>query len=331
MSIHHQFHNRISLPAVCAPMFQVSNPPMVKEACKSGIIGALPIQNAQSYEEFEGWLKEIRTDLDRFSDTNPTALIGPLAVNIPAQLPPKIIERYLEGCLEHGVEIIISAVGNPMGLARQTHEAGLKIFHDVTTFRFAEKAIAAGVDGLTCIGAGGGGHSGLISHLSLIPRIRAIFDGTILMAGSISTGAGIRAAELLGADLAYIGTRFIATKEAAVNKDYARMLVECHSEDLMFTAKVGGVAANWLVQSMEQVGLDPQNLPEPTGRGMSYDHLPSNVRPWKNLWSAGQGIDLIKDVPAMAVLISRLRKEYIAACEQDSFAEAARLAEEAHS
>lgn len=312
-------------------MFQVSNPQMVKEACKAGIIGALPIQNAESYEIFDGWLKEIRTDLDRFSEENPTALVGPLAVNIPAQLPPEIIEQYLEGCLGHGVEIIISAVGNPTGLTQQTHQAGLKIFHDVTTFRFAEKAIAAGVDGLTCIGAGGGGHSGLINHLSLIPRIRKIFDGTILMAGSISTGAGIRAAELLGADLAYIGTRFIATKEAAVDEDYARMLIECHSEDLMFTAKVGGVAANWLVQSIERVGLDPKNLPEPIGRGMSYDHLPSNVRPWKNLWSAGQGIDLINDIPSIAELVSRLRKEYIAACEQDSFVEAAGLAEEAYS
>jgi nitronate monooxygenase len=302
---------------------------LVREACLSGIIGALPRQNARSFEMFESWLAEIRDALDTRKAEDPAARIGPLAINLATQMEPDDAARHLELAQRYGVEIIISAIGNPSELAKRVHDAGLKIFHDVTSFRFAEKAIAAGVDGLTCIGSGGGGHSGNIGHLVLIPRIRRIFDGTLLMAGSISTGAGIRAAEILGADLAYMGTRFIATQEAAVDPDYARMLTECHSEDLMFTPKIAGVAANWLVPSMEKLGLDPKNLPQPVGHGMGYKHLPEGVRPWKNLWSAGQGIDLIDDVPTVSDLVARLRREYVAACEAPSYADVARLVDQA--
>ncbi len=319
MSLDADFRSRLVLPAVCAPMFLISNPAMVQEACKAGLMGALQRHNARTFKLFETWLQEIRDDLDRFRDANPDAPIGPIGVNIPTAMEPAEMDRHLEACRKYGVEVIISAVGNPTELTKRTHDHGLKIFHDVTTFRFAEKAIAAGVDGLTCVGAGGGGHSGLVTHLSLIPRIRKIFDGVILMAGSISNGAAIRAAEILGADLAYMGTRFIATKEAAVDPDYARMLVECHSEDLMFTPKIAGVAANWLIPSMARLGLDPANLPSPERKGMSHDHLPQGVHPWKNLWSAGQGIDLIDDIPSISDLVMRLRREYVDACEKQSF------------
>lgn len=331
MSLQPEIRSRLALPAVCAPMFLISNAAMVVAACKSGIVGALPTQNFRTPKAFEAALKDIKAELDLHSSFNPGAIIGPLAVNIPTQLEADIVERHLQACVDCGVDIIISAVGNPTDLTRRSHDAGLRIFHDVTTFRFAEKAIAAGVDGVTCIAAGGGGHSGLVNHLSLIPRIRAIFEGTILMAGSISNGSAIRAAEILGADLAYMGTRFIATKEAPVHEDYSAMLLESRSEDLLFTAKIAGVPANWLKRSIERVGLDPNNLPEPTGKGMSHDHLPENVQPWKNLWSAGQGIDLIDDIPSIAELVGRLRREYIEACEKESFAEVARLVERAES
>ena len=329
MALEQFIRDRLALPAVCAPMFLVSTPALVREACLSGIIGALPRQNARSFEMFESWLAEIRDALDKRKAEDPAARIGPLAINLATQMEPDEAARHLELAQRYGVEIIISAIGNPSELAKRVHDAGLKIFHDVTSFRFAEKAIAAGVDGLTCIGSGGGGHSGNIGHLVLIPRIRRIFGGTLLMAGSISTGAGIRAAEILGADLAYMGTRFIATQEAAVDPDYARMLTECHSEDLMFTPKIAGVAANWLVPSMEKLGLDPKNLPQPAGHGMGYKHLPEGVKPWKNLWSAGQGIDLIDDVPTVADLVGRLRREYVAACEAPSYADVARLVDQA--
>ena len=329
MALEQSIKDRLNLPVVCAPMFLVSNPAMVREACLSGIMGALPRQNARSFELFESWLAEIREALDVHQAQNPSARIGPLAVNMATQMDADEAARHLEVAKRYGVDIIISAVGNPAELTQRVHDAGLKIFHDVTSIRFAEKAIAAGVDGLTCIGSGGGGHSGNIGHLVLIPRIRKIFDGTVLMAGSISTGAAIRAAEILGADLAYMGTRFIATQEAGVDPEYARMLTECHSEDLMFTPKIAGVAANWLVPSMERLGLDPKNLPQPAGHGMGSKHLPEGVKPWKNLWSAGQGIDLIDDTPTMSDLVARLRREYVAACDTPSYADVARLVDQA--
>lgn len=329
MALDQSIRDRLVLPAVCAPMFLVSNPAMVKEACKAGIIGALPRQNARTFEQFEGWLKDIRDDLDRHVAENPGARIGPFAVNLATKLSAEDARLHLEACKRHGVEIIISATGNPAELAARVHDHGLKIWHDVVSFRFAEKAMEAGVDGMTCVGSGGGGHSGDIGHLVLVPRIRKVFAGTLLMAGSISTGAAIRAAEILGADLAYMGTRFIATQEAATDPVYREMLEHSHSEDLIFTPKIAGVAANWLKPAMERLGLDPKNLPEPAGYGMGYDHLPEGVKPWKNLWSAGQGIDLIDDTPTIAELVRRLRREYVEACEAPSFADVARLVDQA--
>jgi nitronate monooxygenase len=326
MALDPVLRDRLVLPAVCAPMFLISNPAMVIAACQAGIMGAIPRQNARSDEQFEAWLREIRTALDAFADRNPGARIGPLAVNLATKMEPADADWHLDLCRRYGIDIIITAIGNPAEIAARVHDAGLKIFHDVVSMRFAEKAIAAEVDGLTCVGAGGGGHSGSISPLVLVPRIRRIFDGTLLMAGSISTGAAIRAAEILGADLAYMGTRFIATQEAAIDPAYAAMLTESHSEDLMFTPKIAGVAANWLRPSMERLGLDPKNLPQPTvAHGRGYDHLPEGVKPWKNLWSAGQGIDLIDDVPSIGDLVLRLRQEYAVACDQASFVDVARL------
>lgn len=319
MALPDSFRQRMSLPAVCAPMFLVSGPELVAEACCAGVIGALPRANVRDIEGFEHWLQQIRERLDRQADSHPDARVAPLAVNLATRMPDDELRANLELCGKYGVEIIISATGDPTDLARQVHDWGGLIWHDVVSMRFAEKAIAAGVDGLTCVGAGGGGHSGNIGHLVLVPRIREIFDGTLMMAGSISTGAAIRAAEVLGADLAYMGTRFIATREAAVDPAYHQMLVECTSSDLMFTGKVAGVPANWLVRSMERVGLDPGNLPLPLGKGMRHDHLPAGVKPWKNLWSAGQGIDLIDDIPSVAELVDRLRDEYSRACNLPAF------------
>lgn len=329
MALDPALREKLVLPAVCAPMFLVSNTAMVKAACKAGIVGALPRQNARSFEQFEAMLKEIREDLDAHAAANPGDRIGPVAVNLATKLSPDDARAHLEVCTRYGVEIIISATGNPAELAARVHDAGLKIWHDVVSFRFAEKAMEAGVDGMTCVGSGGGGHSGNIGHLVLVPRIRKVFSGTLLMAGSISTGAAIRAAEILGADMAYMGTRFIATQEAQTDPAYRQMLEQAHSEDLVFTPKIAGVAANWLRPSMERLGLDPKNLPDPAGYGMGYAHLPEGVKPWKNLWSAGQGIDLIEDTPAIADLVLRLRREYVAACELPSFADVARLVDQA--
>lgn len=317
------------LPAVCAPMFLVSNPVLAREACLAGIMGSLTRANARSLTEFEGWLTMIGAARAQKCAQDPTARVGPLAVNLLTRLPEAELDHEIALCRQHGVEIFISASGNPTQIADKVHAQGGKLFHDITSFKFAQKAIDAGVDGLTCIGSGGGGHSGTINHLALIPRIRQIFKGTLLMAGGIATGAAIRAAEVLGADLAYMGTRFIATREAGVDPAYHQMLLDGTVDDLLYTPEVSGVPANWLVPSLARQGLDPANLPAPRRTGITTDHLPAGVQPWKNLWSAGQGIELIHDIPSVADLVVRLREEYVAACESASMADVARIADRA--
>ena len=323
MSLDPRLRAHLTLPAICAPMYRVSNPALVREACKGGLIGGLPRQNVRDLETFEAWLAEIRGALDAHAAENPGARIGPVAVNM-SRLPDDVLTTHLAVCRKYGVEIIISAMGDPTELIRRVHDWGGQVFHDVTTVRFAEKAIAAGADGLTCIGSGGGGHSGLINHLALIPRVRAMFDGTIVMAGAVSTGAAIRAAKILGADLAYLGTRFIATQESNAAPEYKAMLVSQAAGDLTFTPKVAGGAANWLKESLRRVGLDPDNLPEPGPHG-GHSHLPEGLRPWFNIWSAGQGIELISDIPSVAELVGRLRREYVAACRIPDMASVAEL------
>ncbi|HEY1426486.1 MAG TPA: nitronate monooxygenase [Caulobacteraceae bacterium] len=328
MSLDPKIRAGLTIPAICAPMFLVTGPALVREACKAGVIGGVPRQNARSLEEFESWLAHITEALKAHADANPGARIAPIAVNYPTRMAPDDLAAYMALCAKFGVEIIISVGGDPTELIARVHGFGGKVFHDITSMRFAEKAIAAGADGLNCIGAGGGGHSGTITHLALIPRIRAIYDGTLVMAGAVSTGAVVRAAEVLGADLAYLGTRFIATRESDAPDAYKELLVSQTSAELSYTGDIAGVPANWMVESMRRVGLDPDNLPKPTGRGMRHDHLPDGVTPWKNLWSAGQGIDLIHDLPSVAELVRRLRREYVAACETPSLVEAARLVED---
>jgi len=330
MSLDDRYRQKLTLPAICAPMFLVSGPELVTAACKAGLVGALPRQNARGIEIFETWLRDIRGVLDAYTEQNPTARVGPLAVNLATKFDADVLSAELDVCARYGVEIIISAQGNPAELANRVHDWGGQIFHDVTTMRFAEKAIAAGVDGLTCIGAGGGGHSGTVSHLVLIPKIRSIFDGTIVLAGAVSNGAAIRAAEVLGADLSYLGTRFIATQESRAADKYKAMLLRGSSADLMYTPDIAGVAANWMTESMTALGLDPANLPKPAvGGKMSHAHLPDGIKPWKNLWSAGQGVDLIDDIPSVADLVVRLRREYVMACETPDMADVARLVDEA--
>jgi nitronate monooxygenase len=329
VSLDEKIRSCLTLPAICAPMFLVTGPALVREACKAGVIGGLPRQNARDIETFDAWLGEISAALAAHRRAEPQARIAPIAVNFPTRMPPDDLAANLALCAKYAVEIIISVGGDPTELVQRVHDFGGVVFHDVTNLRFAEKAIAAGADGLTCIGAGGGGHSGTISHLAMIPRIRAMYDGTIVMAGAVSSGAVIRAAEVLGADLAYLGTRFIATEESDAPAEYKSLLVSQTSADLAYTGDIAGVPANWMIESIRRVGLDPDNLPKPTGRGMRHDHLPESVVPWKNLWSAGQGVDLIEDIPTVAELVRRLRREYVAACETPSMVAAARLVDQA--
>lgn len=327
MALDPDIKSRLTLPAICAPMARVTNPALIIEVCKQGLIGSLQPGNARDPETAETWLAQIRGALDKHKAEHPDAKIGPLAVNM--RLNDRNAAEWEVLTKRYGVEIFITMAADPTESIRWAHSWGAKVFHDVINIRFAEKAISAGADGLTAVCAGGGGHAGTLSPLSYIPRLRSMFEGTIVMGGGVATGAAIRAGELLGADLAYIGTRFIATKESAASDEYKQLLLDENSDGLLYTDGVSGLAASWLMESMRRVGLDPRNLPpRPEGR-ISYSHLPAGARPWNTFWSAGHGIDLMHDVPSVAELVSRLRRDYIAAHNAPSMLDAARLAEQA--
>ncbi len=324
MALPQDIRNRLTLPAVAAPMFLCSGVPLAVEACKAGVVGSLTRNHCRDIEELEEQLKAVAEGLAPVRERHPQRKIGPLALNITPHVGMDELRAHMSLCKRYGVSIIITSVGNPTDTAPVIHEAGLLHYHDATNLRFAEKAIAAGVDGIIAIGAGGGGHSGIISHLAFIPQIRAMFAGTVVLAGAVSTGATIRAAEILGADLAYLGTRFIATREASAPEAYKQMLVEGGTPDVIYTPGVNGMPAMWLKELIRAVGMDPDHLPKLEKR--STDHLPEGIEPWKDIWSAGQGIGLIHDIPTVAELVRRLQAEYVDACATPDMAEAAAAA-----
>jgi nitronate monooxygenase len=324
MTLPREIRERLTLPAIAAPMFLCSGAELAAESCLAGVIGSLTRNHCRDIEELEVQLQAVAERVARCRDSHPKRRVAPLAVNISTHFDSAEMRAHLSLCSRYGARIVISSVGDPTPMVPLVHEAGLLHFHDATSIRFAEKAIAAGVDGIVAIGAGGGGHSGNLSHLAFIPQVRAMFEGTIVLAGAVANGAAIRAAEILGADLAYLGTRFIATREASAPDEYKAMIVAGGVADLLYTDAVNGVPAMWLKASMRAVGLQPEQLPKPLKRGT--EHLPAGVKPWKNLWSAGQGIGLIRDIPAVAELVRRLQHEYLSACATTDMAAAARAA-----
>lgn len=320
MTLSADLRSRLVLPAICAPMMLVSGPELVLAACRAGLAASLPWHNARSAEEFTGWLRFIDEGLARYRDTNPQALTGPVLANITLKRPVAELVTTIDLCIAHGVRHFITAIGNPADVTKAIHDRGGVILHDVTSLRFAEKAIAAGVDGLVCIGGGGGGHSGTLNPFAFIPAVRSMFDGTLVFAGCVANGAGIRAAEILGADLVYLGTRFIATREARAHDDYKAMLVNGSAADLTYSPAITGIPCNWLNASLSRAGVALADLP---AAQPDYAHLPGTARPWRDLWSAGHGIDLIDDIPDVAALVERLRREYVAACHTPDLSRAA--------
>jgi len=323
MALAQEIRDRLTLPAFAAPMFLCSGVDLATECCKAGIIGSLTRNHCRDLEELETQLKAVHEALRRFAGEQPGRKIGPLAVNISPTFSSEEFRAHLATCRRYGVRIIVTSVGNPTVNAPLVQEYGLLHFHDATTIRFAEKAAAAKVDGIVCIGSGGGGHAGTISHLAFIPQVRAMFGGTVVLAGAVSTGGVIRAAEILGADLAYMGTRFIATKESAAPDAYKAMLLEGGAADVIYTKGVNGLPASWLKASLRSIGLDPEHLFVPDKRGT--EHLPEGKTPWRDIWSGGQGIALINDLPSVADLVLRLREEYVAACAIPDMVAAASL------
>ncbi len=310
MAFPQALKERMALPVFAAPMFLVSGTELAVACCKAGVIGSLTRNHCRDFEEMIEQLRTVRAALDAFGDQGGRA--APLAMNISPTFGQDEFARHLTACREFGVDIVVTSVGNPTANAPLVRDHGMLHFHDATTIRFAEKAAEAGVDGIVCIGAGGGGHAGQISHLAFIPQVRSFFDGTIVMAGALSTGAAVRAAEILGADLAYMGTRFIATYESDAPQAYKAMLVEGGAAEVIYTRGVNGLPASWLKASLREIGLDPESLFIPDGR--STEHLPEGKTPWRDIWSAGQGIALIKDTPSVAELVERLQAEYRTAC-----------------
>jgi nitronate monooxygenase len=302
----------VTVPLVCAPMLKVSGVRLAEAAMRAGIPVGLPVANARSVDEFDGWLahltrvqREIEADGD---------VPGRLCVNVTSLGDAAQTRRVVHLSIVRGIDAFIHSGGDPRAMTEIVHRVGGRIIHDVVTVRHAQKAIDAGVDGIVCIGAGGGGHAGVVSPLVLVSKIRETFDGLLLLGGAISNGAAVLAAQALGADGAYLGTRFIATQESEADSEYRRLIVESGIDDLVYTDRIAGVAASWLVPSIVAAGLDSRSLPVPTGAG--YAHLPASARPWRTIRSAGQGIELIDDIPRVGEVVQRIIREYQLARQQ---------------
>jgi nitronate monooxygenase len=308
-----QFQGRLSVPAVAAPMFLVSNPDLVVETCRAGIIGTFPALNNRSSGAYEAWLVEIRERLERIErDTGRRC--APFGVNLIVHKSNPRVQADLEISIRHKVPLIITSLGAVKELVGAVQGYGGLVFHDVINMRHARKAAEAGVDGLIAVCAGAGGHAGLLSPFALIPEIRAFFPKTVLLSGVMSTGRHIAAARMLGADLAYLGTRFIATRESAAQPAFKDMIVSTNANDIVYTAAISGVHGNFLRPSVDAAGATDVDLAATT-KQLDLNH---EKRAWKNVWSAGQGVGSIDDIPTTAELCLRLIREY-----RDAMSEAA--------
>jgi len=311
MSLPEQFKDRLNLPVIAAPMFLVSGPDLVIETCKAGVVGTFPALNQRSTEGFEDWVMTIKAQLAAFEkETGRKA--APFGVNLIAHRSNPRLEADLAICVKHEVPLIITSLGAVPSLIEQVHGYGGLVFHDVINLKFAKKAAEAGADGLICVSAGAGGHAGEVNPIALVSEIRQFFDKTVLLAGCLSTGRDVATAQMMGADMAYIGTRFIATKEAMAQTDYKDMIVESRAADIVYTPKISGVNANFLSKSIERAGLDLSTTPEKTkidfGAELTMDDKKKGA--WKDIWSAGQGVGAINDVPGVKDLIAHMKTEY---------------------
>lgn len=307
MSLPTLLQQRLRLPVVAAPMFLVSNPQLVLACCNSGIVGSFPALNQRDSSGFRAWLEEIQAGLH--SDA------APYAVNLIVHHSNPRLQDDLAICVEKRVPIIITSLGAVKEVVDAVHSYGGLVFHDVTTRRHAEKAAEAGVDGLIAVAAGAGGHAGTWSPFALIAEIRQFFDKTLLLAGCLNHGHEILAAQLLGADLAYLGTRFIATQESHAGETYKQMLLDAKAADIIHTPAVSGIPASFMRQSLQAAGYDLQRLQDKgeVNYGEKLKPVSDEAKAWKTVWSAGQGVGDIDDLPSVAELVARLDAEYRAA------------------
>ena len=310
-SMRPSFFKDLSIPAVAAPMFLISCPKLVIECCKNGVVGTLPALNQKTTEGFEEWIIEIKEALSKYEkETGKNT--APFGVNLIVHPTNPRVMPDLQICIKHKVPIVITSLGAVSDLVDAVHSYGGLVFHDIIKRRHAEKATEAGVDGLILVAAGAGGHGGTINPMALINEVKTFFNKTILLSGCISNGNDIASALQMGADLAYMGTRFINVNESMADNSYQKMIMDSKAEDIIYTAAVSGVNASFLRPSLEAMGIT-EDLWKQTKKidfGSELDHAKEEAKAWKTIWSAGQGVTSISDVKTVAGLISQLKVEF---------------------
>ncbi len=315
MSLPPILKDRLRLPVVGSPLFIISNPDLVIAQCKAGIVGAFPALNARPAEQLETWLQRITGELAEHDRRHPERPAAPFAVNQIVHKSNDRLEHDLALCVKYRVPVVITSLGARVEVNDAVHEYGGIVLHDVIDDTFARKAVDKGADGLIAVAAGAGGHAGRLSPFALLQEIRAWFDGPLLLAGAIATGRSVLAAQAAGADLAYIGSAFIATREARADEAYKRMIVESSAADIVYTSLFTGVHGNYLKPSIRNAGLDPDALPLGDPSQMHFGSERDRPKAWKTIWGCGQGIGALHDVPGAAELVERLAREYDAAWE----------------
>ncbi|MEP1215845.1 MAG: nitronate monooxygenase family protein [Marinobacter sp.] len=323
MALPESLKNSLNLPLVAAPMFLISGPEMALACCRQGIVGSFPALNQRSSEDFEKWVIQMNEGLDDLRQTHPDRKIAPYAVNLIVHRTNPRWEADLELCVKHKVPIVITSLGAATRVTEAVHSYGGMVFHDVTNQKHARKAAEAGVDGIIAVSAGAGGHAGTVNPFVLVHEIREVFDGIILLAGALSRGEDILAAQAMGADLCYMGTRFINTTESQAEAAYQHMVMEAVSGDIIHTPAVSGIPANFMRQSLEAAGypMDKLNEPGKLDYGEKLKPVNDEAKAWKTVWSAGQGVSQITDVISVSDLVQRISNEYQEArsriCEQN--------------
>ena len=317
MSSIESLKSKLTIPVIGAPLFIISNPDLVIAQCKSGVVGSFPALNARPQNVLEEWIIRIKEELKSYQASNPQAKVAPFAVNQICHNSNDRLFGDMELCVKHQVPIIITSLRPPEEIVTEAHSYGGLVFHDVISVKHAKKAAEQGVDGLILVCAGAGGHAGTLSPFALVREVREWFDGAIILSGSISDGSSVAAAKMLGADFAYIGTRFIATQEANAEPEYKQCLIDSAAEDIIYSSLFTGVHGNYLKPSVVNAGLDPNNLPDADKTAMNFGSGGNtDAKAWKDIWGSGQGIGSIQDAPPASELISRLREEYLSAIKK---------------
>ena len=311
MALPEILKDRLSVPAVAAPLFIISGPELVIAQCKAGVVGSFPSLNARGEGEFEKWLIQISEELNAYNEANPDNKAAPFAVNQIVHRSNNRLEEDVALCVKYEVPVIITSLGARVEINEAIHSYGGIVLHDVIDNRFAKKAVEKCADGLIAVAAGAGGHAGTLSPLALIQEIREWFDGPLLLSGSIATGDSILAAQAMGADMGYIGSAFISTEEARAESDYKQAIVDYASDDIVYSNLFTGVHGNYLKPSIISAGMDPDNLPESDPSKMNFGSGGNtDSKAWKDIWGCGQGIGAVKAVQPVAQMVAKLAAEY---------------------